>query len=101
MMHAGRRPGRAGTTLIELIVVIAILGVAMTVVGTAVVEIPPHSPTLQDEIVAAQRSAIERGRPEQLIVNTLERAHALSIMPDGSVIADSSLHVDRWTGRVK
>lgn len=101
MRRAESRRSRPGTTLIELIVVIALLGVAMTVVGTAIMELPFQSPTLQDEILAAQRTAIERGRPEVLIVKDLGIVHALSIMPDGSVIADSSLHVDRWTGRVR
>lgn len=101
MTRAAPPWSRSGTTLIELVVVIAILGVAMTVVGTAVVQMPPHSPTLQDEIRSAQRAAIERGRPQLLTVNRPEGIRTMTIMPDGSVIADSSLGVDRWTGRVK
>ena len=102
--------------MIELMVVIAIMGVMAAIVGFALVQpgAPPRANSLSaavHDIADARRTAIRSGAPVTIAVSvdarpgvsgigssarTVLRATAL---PDGSVIADTALGIDRLTGK--
>lgn len=98
-MTRGR--GVEGTTLIELIIVISILGMAMTFVGLALrsthfsFEEPPEITVLRE----ARRTALVTGKSVTVSVMIEGVHHEAIVFPDGSVVADSGFRVDRWTGR--
>jgi prepilin-type N-terminal cleavage/methylation domain-containing protein len=100
MTNRIRRPQARGMTLVELLVVIAILGLiaglgAMAFAGTP--HQTPHGP--MDDVHAARRQAIATGRAVLLQVHVNDAAHFVTALPDGSVLGDSVLAVDRMTGR--
>jgi hypothetical protein len=99
--------------MIELITVLAILGVMAAVVAAALPEPEPDPPAeslaaARVRLAEARREAITRGRPVTVTVRIAPqdtgarspiaewRATAL---PDGSIIADAALAVERLTGR--
>jgi prepilin-type N-terminal cleavage/methylation domain-containing protein len=64
----GRRP--RGATLLELIVVLALLGLILAVAAPAfIVPTPPQTPDLGSALDAARRAAILRGEPVTLTVD--------------------------------
>ncbi len=91
---------RGGFTLIELMVVLAILGVMAGVVGLAV---RPSEPDPEAEraaqIADARRRALETRRPVMLDVVQGDSTWRMVALPDGSVRADSALGLDALTGR--
>jgi prepilin-type N-terminal cleavage/methylation domain-containing protein len=107
---------RAGITLLELIVVLAIMGIMAAVVGLAVRQPEPSIPATsleaaQAAVAEARRVAIHTGQPVAITVSidagarestspagTLIQLHATAA-PDGSVIADTALRIDRLSGR--
>lgn len=101
---------RSGVTMIELLVVLAILGVLGGVVGLAVRNAAPVVPNslegAQALVSAARREAIHEGRTVTLTVRLRsERSkrvttHEVVALPDGSVIADSTLAIARLSGTV-
>lgn len=92
--------GSAGFTLIELMVVLAILGVMAGVVGLAIrpVETDPASERAA-RIADARRRALETRRPVLLLVEQGDSTWRMVALPDGSVRADSALGLDALTGR--
>ena len=106
---------RAGITLLELIVVLAIMGVMAGVVGLAVLhpEVRTQPSTVaaaHAAIAEARREAIESGVSVAITVSidSTEDGHPVAratpplhatAFPDGSVVADSALGIDRLTGR--
>ncbi|HET7586179.1 MAG TPA: prepilin-type N-terminal cleavage/methylation domain-containing protein [Gemmatimonadaceae bacterium] len=91
---------RSGVTLIELIVVLAILGVMAGVVGVAVRgagevrEVDARMARIQ----AARSEAIRTGHPVTISIIAADVARAATAMPDGSVVGDPALHVERLSG---
>jgi len=90
-----------GVTLVELLVVIALLGIAA---GIAAVGLSPRAaepaPAAHRAIAAARRLAIASGRPQTVrIPSNSERPLLATAHPDGSVIADSAVAVEYLTGR--
>jgi prepilin-type N-terminal cleavage/methylation domain-containing protein len=91
---------RAGVTLVELMVVLVILSVMAAVTGIAV----HRTPALRAvdvrvaAVAAARRTAIDSGRTITVIVEGDSAPVPVTVGPDGSVIADASLGVDRLTG---
>jgi prepilin-type N-terminal cleavage/methylation domain-containing protein len=90
---------RRGGTLIEMLITLALLGVLASVTTLAIRRITPPDPNdpltvIADTIIAVMKS----GRPAtlQFIVNG--RPALATLNPDGSVIADTVLHIDRLTG---
>jgi prepilin-type N-terminal cleavage/methylation domain-containing protein len=84
---------RAGFTLVELIAVLAILGVAATVTGIAVIKARPVSQV--DEVAGAiarvRSQSVRVRRPVSITVLLNERMQLLTAMPDGRVVADQPI----------
>lgn len=95
--HRSRR--RRGTTLVELIVVLAILTTVTGLVGLAFSKPAPVSASAADRIAAARRSAIATGRPVVIAFVAESDSQRAIALPDGSVVGADILKVDRLTGR--
>jgi prepilin-type N-terminal cleavage/methylation domain-containing protein len=91
---------RAGVTLIELMIVLVILSVIAGVTGLALRRAQP--PRTVDArvaaIAAARRVAIDSGRAVTVIVDIDSVPTPVTARPDGSVIAEAGLGIDRLTG---
>jgi prepilin-type N-terminal cleavage/methylation domain-containing protein len=91
---------RRAVTLLELMVTVAIIGILASL-GT--LAFPLHrtpDPAQPAVLVAAARArAVELGRPVTMSVVISGRLVDALALPDGSVIADSSLTLDRLSGR--
>ncbi len=93
---------RAGTTLVELLLVLAILGIATSIAGLAFrrVHIAPTPTTVMlERIAAARREAIATGRDVATTVVIDNQLRAVTARADGSVIADSVPALDPLSGR--
>jgi prepilin-type N-terminal cleavage/methylation domain-containing protein len=93
---------RRGSTLIELIVTVALLGIVASVAAVAL-----RLPSLDDaaglsaRVKTARRQAIESGRAIWFEVPLKPGESDGTAYPDGRVlIADSSVEVDPMTGRI-
>lgn len=91
---------RDGVTLIELIVVLAVLGIlaGLTTVGFRAER--PVERSLAARIAAARRDAVQTGRPVSFVLDDSGSPHAIRALPDGRVLADVDLGVDMTTGRI-
>ncbi|HET7188381.1 MAG TPA: prepilin-type N-terminal cleavage/methylation domain-containing protein [Gemmatimonadaceae bacterium] len=96
------RAARAGVTLIELIVVIALLGLiaGMTTVSMRA-DSGVHSPSLAQRIASARRDAIRTGQPTELAITDSVGTHVLRALPDGRVLGEPSTGVDVTTGELR
>jgi prepilin-type N-terminal cleavage/methylation domain-containing protein len=94
------RCARRGVTLIELLVVLAILGVVAGIAGLALRQTPPIHATdsVSARIAELRRVAIEGGRAVTVSVYVHGRLASATAQPDGSVIADEAIPIDRFTG---
>ena len=91
---------RRGVTLIELIVAIAIVAFVAGLVGLRIPEpATHHTDTRQSLLFDARHRSLREGR--QLVVHGSDSAGRWSAiaLPDGSIVADSALHIQRFTGR--
>lgn len=89
-----------GTTLVELLVVLCILGVIAGVTVMAARRFERPAPDDPRTIVSESlRSAVDT--PRTIVVRVVHNGRPLSatIRPDGSVVGDSALETDRFTGR--
>jgi prepilin-type N-terminal cleavage/methylation domain-containing protein len=91
---------RAGVTLVELLVVLAVMGITAGVVGVALG--PRARAPAQDPVAATvarlRREALRRGARVTAQVEIRGSVLGLTAMPDGSIIADSALPIDRFAG---
>ncbi len=89
-----------GSTLIELIVVLAILGVLAGVTTLAFRRAAPaaEAPSWARAVAAARRTALDSARSVTITVTVDATPRAVTALPDGSVIADQGLTLDRLTG---
>jgi prepilin-type N-terminal cleavage/methylation domain-containing protein len=91
---------KTGGTLIEMLVTLVILGIIASVTTLAIRRVMPPDPNDPMIIIADTMSAVIRsGRPATLHFIVKGRPALATLNPDGSVIADTALHVDRFTGR--
>jgi prepilin-type N-terminal cleavage/methylation domain-containing protein len=95
---------RVGVTLLELMVVIAILSVLAAVSGLAMRRARPVADLDATAAIAlaARDSALRTGRVVSVRVAALgsRRAAAITAYPDGRVLADAQLGIDPLSGRV-
>jgi prepilin-type N-terminal cleavage/methylation domain-containing protein len=92
---------RTGFTLVELMVVLAILGVMAGVAGLAARSLDDTDPAAERAalIADARRRALQTRRPVRLQVASGDTVRLMLALPDGSVRADSALGLDPLTGR--
>jgi prepilin-type N-terminal cleavage/methylation domain-containing protein len=89
---------RRGSTLIELVVTLAIMGL---VAGMVTLALQRQSPPTVDPFVrisAARHAALITRRPVTIDLVIDGALMVLTALPDGGVVADTSLHFDRLTG---
>jgi prepilin-type N-terminal cleavage/methylation domain-containing protein len=93
---------RSGVTLIELIVVLAIIAImaGVTTLAFRRAELAPTVEPWVSAIAAARRTAVDSDRTVSLTVRVGDKVYAATALPDGSVVADPALGVDRLTGEV-
>ncbi len=89
-----------GMTLIEVIAVVAIISVVAGVTALAlphVVAIPSDDPGRV--LAETRRRALQNGteRTARLLIDSI--VHEVVVLPDGSVIADSGVALDRLSAR--
>lgn len=87
-------------TLVELIVVLAIVAVIASVTTLALrrADLGPTAPPWVTAVAQARRTALDSVRIITLTIRIGDRMYAATALPDGSVIADSGLAIDRLTG---
>lgn len=93
--------GTGGSTLVELLVVLAIIAVIAGVTGLSFRPAENRAPVTPAEarIADARREAIRSGRAVTVITWADERAITATAHPDGRVVADSTVAIDRFSGR--
>jgi len=91
---------RAGVTLVELMVTVSLLALIATLSGVAIArrEEPSREPGIRAQVRSARRDAIRTGQSVTLVVRTRASTHRIVALPNGSVVADTALHLDRATG---
>jgi prepilin-type N-terminal cleavage/methylation domain-containing protein len=100
---------KRGTTLVELLVVLCVLGVLGAV---ALVDLRRSSAYPVSTMVRAARQVdsmrgvtLRSGRERTVVIEDSSGAHTVTLLPDGSIIADSvfgrELGLDRLTGRTR
>jgi prepilin-type N-terminal cleavage/methylation domain-containing protein len=90
---------RRGTTLLEMLISVVLLGILASVATPALRRVT--APPAGDAFTAIAESldvAIASGRTITLEVVVESRPAFATVYPDGSVVADSAIHVDRLTG---
>lgn len=90
----------SGYTLIELVVCVALVGMAASVAALAARRFTRPDPA--DPLVIVRNavdSSLSTGRSITLQLSVDGRAALATFNPDGSVLADSVLRIDRFTGR--
>jgi prepilin-type N-terminal cleavage/methylation domain-containing protein len=92
---------RRGFTLVELMVVLAVLGVMAGVAGLAARSLERSDPAaeLAAAVAEARSQALRTRRPVERVVAGDSGALRLTAFPDGSVRADGPLGLDPLTGR--
>lgn len=98
------RPPARGVTLVELLVVVAILGVLAGVVGLTW---RPETWTARETetepaaaVLAARRRAVASGAPVTLVVTAKDRTASVTALPDGRVIGGDAFGLDPLSGRL-
>jgi prepilin-type N-terminal cleavage/methylation domain-containing protein len=98
-MNQRRLGPRAGVTLIELLITLVLLGIISGVTVLAIRRIEQPRPDDPRVIIADTiRKVLASGRPALIRILTNGGPAWSNVRPDGSVIADSLLGVDRLTG---
>jgi prepilin-type N-terminal cleavage/methylation domain-containing protein len=88
-----------GLTLIEMLITLTLLGVLAAVTTLAIRRVTPPDPNDPLTVIADTINAVMKsGRPATLQFMVNGRPALATLNPDGSVVADSVLHVDRLTG---
>jgi prepilin-type N-terminal cleavage/methylation domain-containing protein len=99
-MSTSPRRRRAGFTLVELIVVTAMLAIVATIGVLALRNVGPRAAAdpVRVRIAVARRQALATGAVVLVRIVDGPRSHEALVLPDGSVITDAP-GIDRLTGR--
>ena len=95
-----------GVTLVELLVVLALLGLLGGVAGLVVgrSEARTELGRRAEEVAIARRAAIREGRQVTIELLLDDGLHAVTAFPDGAVVTDAAvrawLGIDRLSGEV-
>jgi prepilin-type N-terminal cleavage/methylation domain-containing protein len=90
----------AGSTLIELIVALAVLGILLAVSTLALrPDGPPDGDSGLRRAAVARERALASGHPVRDTFSVQGRVGFLLALPDGRVVTDTTLHLDPATGR--
>ncbi len=91
---------RSGTTLVELLVTMVLIGIITSVVTLAIRRIDQPSPSDPATMLADSLTTAIRDSRDIVLSATLGgRVIIATARADGSVVADTSFHFDRLTGR--
>lgn len=89
-----------GVTLIEVIITLSLLSMIASVTTLAVRRVTPPDPNDPMAMIADSTPMVMlRGKPMTLVFAINGQPAAATIHPDGSVVADTLLHIVRLTGR--
>lgn len=92
--------GRRGATMIELLVVLVILAMTAGVVVVSLRSLAEGpEETTATRVAAARRKALAERRAVTVAVETPAGTTEVTALPDGRVLADSTLGIDPLTGR--
>lgn len=101
--HGSACAARTGTTLVELLVVLTVLGVMLGVTGVAFHDMrvaPTEESKLLERVAAARRLAITTGLSQSAAIVFDGRPRAIFAQPDGRVLVDSLPAPDVLSGRI-
>lgn len=89
--------------LAELMVVIAILGVLVGVTGIAFATRAPvqAADALMARVASARSEAVGSGKPATLQLELSGNVYLVTAFPDGRIVTDAPLQVDRLSGRAE
>ena len=91
---------RRGGTLIEMLITMTLLGIIAAVTTLAIRRVTPLPTDDPVTIIADTLSAVlTSGRRTTLEFMVDGRPAFATLNPDGSIVADTALHIDRFTGR--
>ena len=97
------RPSRTrrGTTLLELSVTIALIALATTIASLAArrMDIPYAGGGFAMRLARARQAALTSARPERITLVRHDTVFMVTALPDGGLLADSSLHLNRLSAR--
>ena len=90
---------RAGTTLVELLVVLAILTVVSSLASVALRRASSaRDVDTGDQVLALRREAITTGHSITRLLRRDSASYVITALADGRVLADSALGIDLSTG---
>jgi hypothetical protein len=100
---------KPGTTLLELLLVLTMIGLLGATTMMTVRREPPqeHNSLLRamHELDSVRSLTVRSGQERVVVISDARAAHIVTLLPDGSVITDSSferaLGLDRLTGRTR
>ena len=95
-MTTHRTPVRHGITLVELLVVLALVGILAALVGPAFLNTDPPPPTVGRWSAELSRVAIATGRDTTLVRAMGGHVVVMTARPDGVVFSDSAGHHAWW-----
>lgn len=92
---------RAGVTLLEVIVVVAVMAVAVTVAGLSWrTHEPPVSASAAVQLVAAaRREALKSGSAVTVRVELTTGVHVITVTPDGRIRGGEAVGFDALAGQ--
>lgn len=104
------RPRITGTTLIELIVVLAIIGLTFGIVGVAMRDRRPvgrvvdETSQLREALARGRRASLQSGKRVVVTIGDSGDRHTATAWPDGRVVGDSAINaitgLDPLSGRI-
>lgn len=82
---------RRGVTLIELIVVLVVLGIATALSSVAMRAVPsPQAPDRQRQLMSLRSEAIRRGAPLARVIRDSASSLVATALADGRLLVDST-----------